>query len=425
MMTALTTEQIEKLKDFVLMHLEGRTDVKIHLQDAANKTKRTCEALYSSISMEHAATDPFIQAIFERLNIKASKRLLEKPKTFYDLLTCLYHDGHEHLEPLLKLIGKTTPERNLAPYYFLGAVGTVAFALFLSFKQNYVDATIDWIVKTFPSAMRWVEKTFSLLKNIPLIGLVYSSLSLITSWYTTFTNGTTTPASKVQNLLFKTVTKGLTITAYTLCFLAAGPITAAAAILFVVSSGLELLKVAFTWYKSKKALKTLEQNTPPSDHSWGVLAEHERAKNLHKRSLRFVFTAFCAAILSTAAVAVWCFFPPSIIVTISCIAFLTLIGFAKHSVLSSINERYDNKLQENLSEIEAVKPLTYPLDRCAQNSFNHKSRRDSKPLEIQVVGKKHPSHPIRFFGEEQPDQEQPRNQSHGLSYPPLSRTSSV
>ena len=400
MITALTTEQINKLKDIVLIHLEGEelSVVKIHLQVAANKSKTKCESLYRSINMENANSDPFILGIFERLNIKNTNRLLKKPKTFYDLLTCLYHDGHEHLEPLLKLIENTQPERNLAPYYILGALGTVALAIFLSFKRNYFDTAINWTIKTFPSAIQWLEKTFSLLKNIPLIGLVYSSLSLSWSWYTTFTNGTTTPAGKLQNLLFKTITKGLTIAAYTLCFLAAGPITATAATLFVVSSGLELLKVAVTWFKSSRALNKLEKNTPTTDQSWGVLAEHERAKNLHKRSLRSVFTAFCAAVLSTGAVAIWCFFPPSIIVTISCIAFLTLVGFAKHALLSNINVRYDDKLQESLSEIDAE--LSYPLDRCVnQNSFNNKPRKHTHHSEVAVTREKAEprSAPLTFF----------------------------
>jgi hypothetical protein len=109
----------------------------------------------------------------------------------------------------------------------------------------------------------------------------------------------------------------------------------------------------FDWFKHHKAYQKLKQyrSKPRNDEPWEVFAEYERAKNLHSRSLDSVWIRVGSALLVTAAVAIWSFCPPSLIITICCVVFISLIAITSKFGIWSINETSARLLQKSLKKI--------------------------------------------------------------------------
>ncbi len=372
-MATLTTEQSDNLKDIVLHYLQGEAINVAHvrLQAECAELQQDCTSLYQSIHIEGEDEDVFIRAILGSLNIKKSRhpklqgpyeKLLDNSDNLHELLTHLYHDGHHHVGYLLRLIENTKPKPDLTPIFVFGAISSVGLGgLLFAFKVQMITLG-HWFIHTFPSVVNWLGKTFSLLRNIPFLGIIFYGLGLLWSWYHTFTNGTTTTMERLNRLFFKTLTAGLTISAYALSYLAEGAMTISAAVLFVLSASTDVFQSLFDWFRSRRALQTLP---PPADSAnWEIVAEYRRAKNLHQHTLKTVWIKLGAAILTTIAVGVWNFFPPTFAVAVGCIAFIWLIGLAKWSILRNFEEESANNLQRKLRNIDAsLKPELSPTKK--------------------------------------------------------------
>jgi hypothetical protein len=370
-MDGLTTEQTNQLKEIVLHYLHGEalSVVSVLLQTQCAEFKISSKSLYKSITLENAQNDPFILAIFSSLNIKKSnpsaphpyEKLLKKSNNLYDLLTCLYHDGYHHLGYLLRLIEHTKPKPNWAMVFIWGAVFSALLGsiLYLWKWKEYIETTADWFIHSFPYFIESLGKTFSVLRNISLLALSYYMLGLLWNWYETFANGTTTTTDKLNSLVFKNLTYGLTILAYALSYVDSGAMGLFPAFLFVLGSSIDVFQSVFEYYRSLHALQTI--TVPPSNAEWEIVAEYERAKDLHQHPLQSVWVKLSAAILTTIAIAIWCFFPPSVIINTCCITFIALIGLAKQSIMNNYEEIYANNLQKNLRQIGTpIKPEYTP-----------------------------------------------------------------
>ncbi|WP_133127587.1 hypothetical protein [Legionella nagasakiensis] len=375
-MVKLSRNEADNLKMIVLNYLQGEPlgVVRVRLETACAELKTGCKDLYKAIELK--SDDPFTLAILKSLHVNKAKpgnkhgeyeKVLDKSKNLHELLINLYHNGHHHVGYLLRLIENTNPKRNWALIFTIGALLSASLGVFFHFNKKYIEAFSSWLSRTFPLMIDWLGKTFSLLKNIPLLGMIYNGLTLSFSWYRTFTNGTTTTSHKLNSLFFKTLTAGLNITAYFLSYTAGGAMCLPAAMLFVLSSSIDVFKSVYNFFKSRQALKTLE--VPQKDeHHWERLAEYERAKNLHKRALKSVGIKFTAAILTTIAIGIWSFFPPNLIIMIGCIVFISLVSLAKKSVLSTIYERQAQQLQKKLQSIE-IAHHSEPPRPSNQSSF--------------------------------------------------------
>ncbi|ETO92349.1 hypothetical protein [Legionella oakridgensis] len=375
-MIVLSRDESDNLKAIILNYLQGEPlrVVRVRLETECEELKTGCKTLYKAIELK-SKDDPFVLAILNSLNIKKAtpgskageyEKVLQKSENLYELLSNLYHDGYHHIGYLLRLIENTTPKRNWALIFTIGAFLSAGIGVFFYFNKKYFDAFTNWLSRSFPFVIDWCGKTFSLLKNIPLLGMVYNGLGLLFSWYNTFSNGTTTASHKLNSLFFKTLTASLNITAYFLSYTAGGAMMLPAAVLFVLSSSIDVFKSVYDFFKTRHALKTLK--TPDEyERSWEQLAEYERAKNLHKRSMKSVWIKFTAAVLTTIAIGIWSFFPPNLIIMIGCIAFISLISLAKKSVLDAIYEQQAQQLQKKLQHIETTYHVE--LDPANQSSF--------------------------------------------------------
>ena len=354
-----------KLKEIVIQFLQGEPIgvIKIRLQVECTEWDKNCTYLYKSMPLD-PENDPFIQAILGSLNIKKSnyramghyEKLLAKSKNYHELLKNLYHDDYQHVGDLLTLIDDARPKRNWTIPLIAGTLSGALVALVVYLNKKTVMAFSDWLTHRFPVGASWIKKTFTLLRNVPLAGIIYSGLGLMLSWYRTFVNGTMTTATKLTRLCFKTLTAGLDISAYTLSFFAAGAMSIPGALLSVLSSSTDVFQGVFSWFHSRQAMHKLTQQRPQpnSDSDWATLAEHERCKSIHQRSLSSFMTRLGAAIFKTIAIGIWCFSPPNFFITVCCLSFIALTMLISRTIILSINEASADALQKTIKKIKAI-----------------------------------------------------------------------
>lgn len=382
-MANLSEENIRTLEKIVLDYLQGTPirGIRLRLEDECADLGAGCQSLYKSIPIkqEEAKDDPYLGAILLSLNIEKSpdpntpgtyEKLMEKSNSLHDLLKHLSHDGYRRAAYLLGLIEATEPKSNWTMIFTLSAIGIAALGGLAYFKKEYIEAIGDWFVRSFPLVISWLGKTFSLLRNFSLLGIIYNGLGLLWSWYQTFANGTTTTTDKLKTLFFKTLTAGLTISAYVLSYLAAGAMPVPAAILFVLSSSTKVVQGVYGWWKTergedpeksvsaKDSEKGEETKAPDKDTGWKVWvkwAEYHEAENAYQQSLKSVWIKLAAAVFTTIAVGIWSFFPLSLATTIFSVSFIALTALAEWSWLSSIDETYANRLQSAIKSIAALR----------------------------------------------------------------------
>lgn len=217
-------------------------------------------------------------------------------------------------------------------------------------KKESVEAISQWLAKHFPFVIRWLKKTFCLLRNYHLLSGVVSLLSLVWDWYRILTNQRTTETEKLYTLIFKTLSAGFTITAYLFCFLAAGAATSPAIILFVLSAATKLIEGAWQAWKSHDGPKPV----PPGDVNWREQAEYQRAKNFQARQKSSAWIKICASLLTTISVSVFYAFHLSFAVSVCFILSNILLGLTEESILSNIDEKADRTLQAAIRSIDSL-----------------------------------------------------------------------
>ncbi|MDA9272160.1 hypothetical protein N9Q05_02090 [bacterium] len=402
-MADITDTDIIELKQIVSHHLQGHSAqrITVRLQELTAKLNKSCKDLYTSISItnkKQTKNDNYITAIFASLDIDESskeyKELIQGSDNLYKLLLNLYHNGYHHLEDLLRQIDAARPPHFWALYFILGAIFSAGLGVLFYFKQNYLNTIIAWCKDNVPIATRWLGQTFSLLRNIPVLGIIYYGIALIWRWYYTFANGTTTPAHKLSRLLFDTLNKGLIISAYVLSYIAAGVMTAPAATLFVIGSAIDVFESLYDLallYKPNPKDKVVINE---AKYPWRARAAEIRRDNQNKRLFNTVWTKLGAAFLITTSVIICCVFPPNLIISLSCIVFAWLVTMAKDSIITTINTRSNSSLQNKLfdpvenpySKDDALTPAqTYSEENVSNSQMRMLDARVTELEKLAVV----------------------------------------
>lgn len=343
---------ITELKILVIDYLQGAQGKSSHgviearLRELTDRLEKKCKTLYLAVSPINK-DDPYVIAIAASLNIEKNtkdyEKLINGSNNLHQLLQNLYHNGHNHLEDLLNQIEAITPPHPWALYFGLAAVASVGAGTYIYLNQNYLFQFINWCKKTFPLATRWIGHTLSVLRNISIIGLIYHSFMLLWHWYSAFKYGTRPPLHKLSSrLIFETISKSFIISAYVLSYLAAGVMTPVAAILFIISSAIDVIE---SLYDLGRCLRTIKQNPT----NWREYANAIRQQNEKQRKLNSVWVNLGAALLIMSAVIISCVLPPSIVINLSCIVFFWLVTQAKNSVITNINVHAYRDLQIELS----------------------------------------------------------------------------
>lgn len=363
-MPKLSERKAKTLKLIALRYLQGANlDItKECLEKECLELNYPCQDLFQFIEVKDD-NDPLLLAILGSLAVKknrpnnaskadsktegAYEKLFANSKNLYELLTHLYHDGHHHLGYLLKLIDKTKPSYWWT--FIAGALSSIGLGSW-AYNSGAGHAILIWIERIAPPFIHWLSKTVSILRNIPLLGVMYNSLTLSWIWRSTLAYGTTTNPRKVYYLFFETLAKALTIIAYLLALMAIGHMTIIPACLFIASSFSDVIKSVCSLlinYKQKKTIDFVIDRSAP----WEKQAQQRRNINLIERSSETVWVKLLAAGLTTITVAFMCLIPPSFFLSASCLTVMALVFLAKHSLLASVHELFAVKLQVSISEI--------------------------------------------------------------------------
>lgn len=450
--------QAQALQDCFIAHLSGEkiSSIRTHLieQCDAESAKTLYQKITFSDSAHERANDPVLQALTLFVDKDELFTLLDnKPNSnLYLLLVELSKSGHHHIRTYVELIHSVSPPPRWALFSLIGAFmsGGVAF-LWTKFPELFTNAA-NWLQKTFPQLMEWIQKTLSVLKNFTLMGMIFTGLQLIGDWYQTF-NRPFIANEKWIKLLFKTISAGLTLAAYMVCTLSAGLMTPLAASLFFFSTGVSVIESIFLWFTpnhlkhneknfgfefqeytslpedqeiqpqviyykrlkdgieycvknnlkkqaergtlalssthpemseiSEPELLNILANKKTIEKSWAMRARYLINENHYLRTKESAKQKFSFALLSTVAIGVWYSYPPSLLMTASCMCFTWLVSYAQYTTLSKTNQTYAQELQKNLKTIEANVPLT--LSSYANKAFYQRFQTELKQAHIEQV----------------------------------------
>lgn len=386
MKTKLTPKDIIELYQLVLHYLHGQAleVIQVRLQTLCSRLETNGEDLYQSVLLneteEFSLYSDYIKATLESLNESSDNDSIEVSDTnLHQFLSHLCREDHPHLIRLLKMIDNTKPKKSWTFLLMMGATASAGLAGFAYSKKESVDAMSQWLAKHFPIVIRWLEKTFSLLRNYHLLSGVVNLLRLAWEWYCTLTNQRTTQADKLDTLIFKTLSASLTITAYLLCFFAAGTATPAAIGLFVLSAATKFIQNAWqAWHLTEPLL---EQPHP----TWAEEAERRRAQNFYERRQASAWIKICASIFTTISVSILYAFHLSFVVSVCFMLFNLLLGLTEASILSNNDEKSDSKLQTAIDTIEILMdPKLKPSQDANEATFIEQIRGlNTSKLEIE------------------------------------------
>ncbi|OYV54115.1 MAG: hypothetical protein B7X00_01705, partial [Legionella sp. 21-45-4] len=233
----VTTQHQSILLKLIFDYLSGSELSGIHqeLSKLCNQTHRHAKTLYQNtrLSLDNKTS------LFSILNVPAIKQADYLKETEpLKLLSRLHQDGYgyDHLDYFLKRIEYTKPDAYWKKSIIIGASLT-AFLTHLYYSgQTIFSIMYDSMCIIFTQkVVDWVKNTCLLLKNIPILGIIYQSGALLWQLYSTFRYGFENIRQKMTTSLFGVLSKGSAITGYSISLFAAGIATPAAGILFTLS----------------------------------------------------------------------------------------------------------------------------------------------------------------------------------------------
>ena len=290
-----------------------------------------------------------VDAILDALSVPLAKKdHYKKAPNLYALLKKLEPD-YRHLTYLIQSIDETNPPRRWAKSFFVAAIGVAGLTVLFWFKKNYVTRLAVIGEKVLAHFLYGLDKALMLVRNTPLLGLLYNGIALIWAWHQAFKDGFELEHDKLSVLFLRNVEHVFAIVGFLLCFFAGGVMTPAAFALFFVGSAIDAVEGAYSFIKHEIELWL----DPPLDsEDYYGLTARMRVETLRSRDKVVLLTNILATALIMASVVIWCLFPPSWVITISCIVCGWLVGMSKGFSIDYINDRYANKMQRNLDQIK-------------------------------------------------------------------------
>lgn len=348
--------QKNKLINTVYGYLNGAdiTKVRAILNATCNETEADAKSLYKSILVYPKIEEE----LFKMLQVPESMQKNYRNKEhLFELLTHLHQDGysHGHLAHFLTLIDKTKYHNYKGTKIaILSSFTLVNISAFFYIYPEYFRKAQQFILSVLPRILfDWIKKTFSILRNLPFIGIIYTSVTFFAFLYQTFYHGLSNLSQKLTAVFFRGAATGLSLTAYIMCFLTAGVATPLTGILFISGSAIDVIQSVVNYCMIRFKPIPKHESTSPT---WEIVADHVRQKHQQQHAGKTVWVNLGAAILLTAVVAMWCFFPPSILLTLGCMAATVVVSGVKYLTLSHIEAQYTEKLQRSLQT--AAKTLT-------------------------------------------------------------------
>ena len=353
--------QQDLLSDIVMQYLSGAeiSSIRAHLIAASSEKKQDARALYN----DRPASLAIRTTLYSLLRVPEEQQLsYPEDLKLLTLLSRLNIDGHDydHLAYLLGLIDETTYKRSWRNELIVGALLSVGLAGLFYLKPDYFYRLQDLITVILPRVvLAWLEKTFSLLRNIPLIGIVYTSSSLIWQTIQMLYYGVSHASQTWTAFAFKAASIIASLAGYVVCLLAAGVANPVTSMLFITSSIIDVAESFFTFYMIN------QRPSPNEDFPEQVM----RYQAQQQRATHTLWVKLTAATLITAAVTIWCVCPPSLLIILSCMASIHLVGFIKWAIVEQIDKKACISLQKSLKTVYTpeAKPHVNPSISISSN----------------------------------------------------------
>ena len=254
---------------------------------------------------------------------------------------------HPRLSTLIDIIDQAQPTQTWWMYLLLAAGLTAVTGFVYYLIENFAHVR-RWSEKILPIVSHWFHNTINLLKKTPIVGIVSNGVLLLNAWYQAIIDGSITDTNQLIRLTFKTIEHSLPIVGYVLCYLAAGTMTIPAVSMFIASAVFDVIESLYMLIHHQ-----VEQyfNPLPPATEYHSAAARACTDNVRQRNLYISLVTIAANLITSAAVVIWCIFPPSLIIALPCVLVSILIGFTKNSLVSHLKDSYAHSLQSDLKDI--------------------------------------------------------------------------
>ncbi|MDX2345618.1 MAG: hypothetical protein QNK11_01895 [Legionella sp.] len=383
----------DKLKKELLQHLEDhlqgveRATLRGRLQRLCNKTEKDAITLYREA---HITTDD-LKMLGDRLYLPS--RIIESNQAAYNAISGkafnknqntflnqikkqlgLTNDGdratlfywiqsyaqegygHGHLLDFHHLIQDIKPTKDWSVPLFFTTFVSASTAIYFYFSPEQLLAFERLVAKTVVMLSELLEATFSILRNIPLVLLIYNAICIPHATYKTIYHDTfRAPQKRLQKWVTNTVPSIFSLVSYALCFAANGVFTPLAVSFFIASSFIAVFNSFFNLFQLTKLGEAPKHNAPFNEK-----ADYLRQQERLDRTRSTIKVNLTASVLISAAVLIWGLFPPSLLIMVGSILFINLVGFTKNFVLQRIHSDGAEELQITL--METLKESTPPQE---------------------------------------------------------------
>ena len=347
-------------------HLNGvaRGILRARLEDLCNDTKqggKSALTLYSEAHISKANLDKL------RKTLSISEKFQE-PDTLFEWIKLLSQKNyaHRHLEDFYHLLQEVKPRKSWAITLFFTTLFSAISAILLNSKPAYLQALEQLIARITPVIAQFLSTTFSVLKNIPLVLLMYSILCIPSQAFHSYFHDTfRSHPKRFQKWLTGTLPAVLSLTSYALCYAAGGVFTPIAVGFFITSSFVTVLSSLFNFYHLKP-IGADPLKVAPLEEKLDYIRQKER----QARTIKTIGVNLVASVLVSIAVILWGVLPPSFTMMIGCIIFINLVGFTKNATLNYIHTQSAELLQKELHETTLTNDTATPEPKKKHTDTN-------------------------------------------------------
>jgi hypothetical protein len=254
--------------------------------------------------------------------------------------------SHRHLEDFYHLIKDITPQHSWATPLFFITLGTALSGIYLTLIPEHMRALEAFAIEIAPIIMGFLQTTFSVLKNIPLLLIIYNAICIPSrTFHSIFTDTFRSPEKRLQKWATAILPPIFSLCSYYLCYAANGVFTPLAVVFFIASSLIGVMNAFLNLYQLKEL-----GDEPGECETLEIKLDFIRQEARLERTKQTITVNLIASILISINVVLWALLPPSFFIMISSILFINLVGFTKNAMLNRIHRKGAECLQKNLEE---------------------------------------------------------------------------